>query len=145
MTKIQTYSLLALLGAFPFVACAILPLFGLSAIYPIGSLDAVAASYGVAISSFVAGSHWGIYLREESDVPVNLFYTSNVALLAVWIAYVAGPLSWQLSIQIATFAFLWLTDRQLRGAEFITAHYLRIRGIATAVVCASLALIVATG
>lgn len=144
MSKIQTYSLLALMGAFPFIACAILPLLGVAAIYPIGPLDAVASSYGLAISSFVAGSHWGIFVRESKDLPINLFYTSNVALLAVWITYVTAPLPWQLIVQIATFALLWGIDRQLRGADLISEHYFRIRSIATAAVCASLILILAT-
>ncbi len=145
MDSMRLYSLLTLTGATPFVACALLPMLGLAALEPLGRLDAIASSYGLAIASFVSGSHWGVFLRDAEYSPLNLFVTSNVALLAAWIAYIAAALHWQLVAQIIAFVFLWAVDQRLCQSGLITPHYFRVRTIATGIVCASLILIVAMG
>ncbi|MEM7430714.1 MAG: DUF3429 domain-containing protein [Pseudomonadota bacterium] len=134
---------LVLLGALPFVACALLPIFGWTQVPVLGSTDLIAASYGLAIASFVAGTHWGIAVQTDNSVPINLFVSSNVALLAAWFAFIGASTNWQLVAQIIVFAFLWMIDRRLRQAELISADYYRLRSIATTIVCASLSVTVA--
>ena len=124
------------------MACAVLPFFGWAELPRLGSLDAVAASYGLAIVSFVSGTHWGIAIRDAKDIPVNLFITSNVALLAAWFAFIGAGVTWQLLMQIAVFVFLWVIDRRLQRAGVISAEYFRLRSIATLIVCTSLVITV---
>jgi hypothetical protein len=45
VAKTRIYSLLTYAGALPFIACALLPLIGVSAIQRIGSVDYIAAVY----------------------------------------------------------------------------------------------------
>jgi hypothetical protein len=62
MKSSNLYTSLAFAGATPFLACALLPLIGIESIAPIGRLETVASSYGLAIICFLAGSHWATYL-----------------------------------------------------------------------------------
>ena len=142
MTSNKLYTLLALTGASPFVACAVLPLAGIAVIPFLGPLDALAGSYGLAIVCFLAGAHWATYLLRRDDAPVNLFITSNAVFLAVWFAYVLTSLTAALLTQIAAFLYLLFVDYRMQQAGVISCSYLRIRAIATAAAVASLAAIV---
>jgi hypothetical protein len=135
---------LMLAGALPFVACALLPLFGFISFGPIGPLDEVAASYGFGILSFVAGTHWAFQLLRPSETPYNLFIASNGVFLVVWIAWVVAPLSWALMLQALAFAFLLHVDRALAARGITTVAYLRLRLVATGAAIVSLLVIAVT-
>ncbi len=138
------YSVLALTGVLPFLACAFLPILGIDAIEPLGPLDQLAADYGLAILCFLTGIHWATHLYSSSKTPFNLFIGSNVVFIAVWIAYVATSLTWVLATQLVALPLLLGVDVQLQRAGLISRHYLSIRFIATAVACFSLLFIVMT-
>ena len=141
MQDSKTYTILALAGTIPFVACALLPLIGYSALPYVGSLDTVVASYGLAIVCFLAGTHWGIFLSGRSPGSLNLFIVSNVVFLAVWFAYIGGSLKQAIVIQLLAFVALLLIDRRLKASDVTTASYYRVRAVATAVAVVSLAFI----
>ena len=67
----RLYSLLALTGASPFVACAVLPLAGIGSIPGFGALDVLASTYGLAIVCFLAGAHWATYIYKQHETPFN--------------------------------------------------------------------------
>ena len=138
------FKALMLAGALPFVACALLPLFGVVSFGPIGSLHTVAGGYGFGILSFVAGTHWAFQLLRPSETPLNLFIASNVVFLVVWIGWVVAPLNWALILQALAFAFLLYVDRGLATRGITTIAYLRIRLIATGAAIVSLLAIVVT-
>lgn len=132
------YSMLILVGATPFLACALLPLVGVEEIAGLGRLDRLASSYGVAILCFLTGVHWATQLYEKDAVPFNLFIGSNVVFLFVWITHVATDLQWALATQLIAFPLLLAVDFQLLQRDLITRHYLRLRFIATALAWFSL-------
>lgn len=136
------YAGLALAGATPFVACAVLPLLGIAAIEPFGSLHDLAASYGLAILCFLCGTQWTLQLMRSRRTPFNLFYSSNAIFLVVWFTFVLADLTWVLLIEAVAFAVLLLVDLRLRDRELLTRSYLGVRSVATATACASLLLIV---
>jgi hypothetical protein len=136
------YSMLALAGVLPFLACASLPIAGVAALPPFGALDELAASYGLAIIAFLTGIHWATYLYRQGKVPFNLMITSNVVFLAVWFAYVLGSVSVALIVQIVAFMVILIIDGRLSANALLTRHYLGIRSIATALAIASLAIII---
>ena len=103
MENSKLYSILALTGTTPFVACALLPLIGIDTLPVLGALDFLASTYGLAIICFLAGAHWGIYLYGQSRTPFNLFVSSNVVLLAVWFAFIGANLAWSIAVQIIAF------------------------------------------
>ena len=141
MEQRQIYSTLMLMGVAPFLACALLPIIDVEEIAGLGRLDQLASSYGMAILCFLTGVHWATQLYEKEAAPFNLFIGSNVIFLAVWIAYVFADLSWALATQLVAFPLLLAIDSRLLRGGLISAHYLLIRGIATALACFSLLLI----
>lgn len=138
MQTTRTYSLLTLAGTLPFVACAFLPVFGIESIAPFGKLNAIASSYGLAIACFLAGTLWGNYLSGRYSGPLNLFVISNVIFLAVWFAFIGASLVWAIAVQIVAFLLLLLVDYRLRENGVISAHYFRLRSVATAVAVVAL-------
>lgn len=137
----RTYSTLTMAGVTPFVACAILPLAGFDSIEMLGPLADVAAGYGLAIISFLAGIHWATRIYDRQPTGVNLLVASNVVFVAVWLAYALGTLEFALATQIAALLVLLGVDRWLLGNDVITPHYFRTRSVATALAVLSLAVI----
>jgi hypothetical protein len=132
------YSVLMLAGTIPFLACALLPVAGIDAIGRLGPLDELAALYGVAILSFLTGTHWAAQLYQRATLPINLFIGSNVVFLAVLAAFVVSSLKWALATQLIAFPLLLVLDYHLLQRGLITQHYLGMRFIATALACFSL-------
>lgn len=135
----RLYTLLTYAGALPFVACALLPWVGVEHVGRLGSVYRIAALYGLVIASFVAGSHWGIYLSRRGDAPVNLFVTSNVVAVAVWFVSLLGNFRSTLLALMLAFAYLVLVDFRLQRAGITTTDYWRTRLRVSAIVVASLA------
>ena len=136
----RLYSVLALAGAIPFLACAILPLVGIEAIEPVGNLHELAARYGLAIISFLTGIHWATYLYKPEKSPANLFVVSNAMFLVVWFAYELVDLPFALATQFVAFAMLLAIDFRIMTSRAITPHYFRTRALATALASVSLAI-----
>ncbi|NNF50674.1 MAG: DUF3429 domain-containing protein [Woeseiaceae bacterium] len=141
MAKRPVHSALMLLGAMPFLACALLPLTGVTEIDGLGRLDQLAASYGMAILCFLTGIHWATQLYASEAAPFNLFVGSNVVFLVVWIAFVAAGLQWAIVAQLLAFPVLLAIDYRLCQAELISRQYLRLRTVATVLAWFSLAVI----
>jgi lysylphosphatidylglycerol synthetase-like protein (DUF2156 family) len=138
MEKNRPYTLLALAGTTPFIACALLPLIGIDTLPGLGSLDVLASTYGLAIICFLAGAHWGTYLLSQSATPFNLFISSNVVFLAVWFAFIGASLSLSIATQIVAFLVLLFIDYRLRQHAVISVDYFGIRFVATLIATISL-------
>ena len=132
------YTSLAYAGAIPFIFAALLPWFGIDELGWIGPIEGVAISYGLAIASFLAGAHWGTYLYRRTDTPINLFITSNAAVLAAWFAVLLGSPLVALLVLALTFVSLLAVDYRLKGSGLLTGDYLRMRTLVTTVVVACL-------
>jgi len=138
MNDKRIYSILAMAGVTPFVACAVLPLAGVDSIAPLGPLAQVAASYGLAIVSFLTGIHWATQLYDRQQTGFNLLIASNFIFVGVWLAYVIGSLEVALTAQLVALLVLLGIDRWLWSYGVITAHYYRTRGAATTLAALSL-------
>jgi hypothetical protein len=141
MKDSRIYPVLAMAGATPFVACALLPLFGVDVIDPLGPLDAVAASYGMAIVSFLTGIHWATRIYGQQQSGANLLIISNVVFVAVWLAYALGTTAAALLAQLVALLVVLAIDRSLLKAGVITGDYYRTRSMATVLAAASMAII----
>ena len=140
---IKQYSLFALAGAIPFVAAAAFIFNGVESIGPLRSVTESLLAYGLAIVSFVAGTHWGIYLESRSSAPTNLFVSSNAAVLVPWLTFVVGSIEHTLIALILTFVFLTLVEWRLYTAKLVTRAYFHMRVTATLIVGISLLLVLA--
>jgi hypothetical protein len=106
----------------------------------IGSCAYIAAAYGVAIVSFMAGIHWGTFLYQADSLPVNLLLTSNAITVAVWLAFILTPVAVSIAVIAAAFVLLLAVDFRLARAGLLTPDYLRTRRNVTLIVLAMLML-----
>ncbi len=135
----EMYRLLAWLGALPFIGCALLNLLSVESVGLLSDWPASAASYGLAIVSFMAGVHWGQYLERHADCPINLLITSNVVTVAAWLAYLFAPVRICLLVLAGGFLALLLIDYLLLRHRLISGAYFDLRRNVTLVVVAALA------
>ena len=143
MANTRIYSILTYAGALPFIACALMPLLGVSSIKLIGSFDYIAAVYALTIVSFMAGVHWGMALdQQRTEWPVNLFLSSNAVTIIAWLAFLTTTPKITLIACILAFLYLLWVDYRLYYLKLLTAHYLQTRRNVTALVAISLLLIV---
>lgn len=143
MTETRTYTALAYLGAIPFVVSALSTIFG--GPFSAELVERVAVSYGLAIVSFLAGVHWGLYLRHSETVGLNLFVSSNLILLAVWFLFLIGSVRWALLSQLLALTVLLVIDYQLVSNRVTSRHYWSLRVSVTVLAVASLGSMVVFG
>lgn len=141
MQENKLYTLLTYAGALPFIACAVLPLLGYDALPNVGRYDLIAEVYGLAIASFVAGSHWGTYLYNRDVSPTNLFVTSNVVVLSCFFAFLLTGVAITVFTLILAFAYLLFVDYTLYKVKVTTEYYFTMRLRVTLLVVASLAVL----
>lgn len=123
-------------GTLPFVACALLLLFGVKELPGLGHTSAVALAYGLVIVSFMAGVHWGQFLSGLRP-KLNLLVSSNAVALIAWGSDLMLAPVYECLVFVALFAFLYWIDTQLK----LDPHYLQTRRYVTLIVCTSLLLI----
>lgn len=132
--KKETFAqILTYAGTLPFLAAVSIPLvqpqlFGLD-------YGHVILTYGAIIASFIAGTHWGIYLFR--DTPLNLFIHSNIAALLAWFAVVSA-IPGSAGTLIICFVYMLFVDKQLSNAGVHEDWYMRMRIIASLIVILAL-------
>ena len=146
---VRHYSFFVVAGVLPFVAAAAALLAGLDSVGPLQSVTASLVAYGLAIASFVAGTHWGIYLQFRASAPTNLYVSSNAAVLFPWLTFAFGSTDNTFVALVLTFIFLAFIDwswlelfglNSLYVSNLIESAYFRVRIVATALVCGALLL-----
>ena len=141
MENDRLFTTLAFAGAAPFAAVALLSLFAVEAIPAFGNVDDIIGSYAVAIICFLAGTHWAFQLIRPQSTPFDLFISSNVAVVVVWLAYLALDTAWLLAIAAITFIALLAVDYRLHRDGLVSTRYFRARAIATVVATTSLLIV----
>lgn len=135
------YALLTYLGVLPFVAISIGLLFGGHELGYFGSLVKIIESYGLIIVSFMAGTHWGIYISQAIKPKTNLLLTSNIIALSAWLCFLFAPTKVTLWAYGLSFALLLYIDAELVREKAIMKDYFRTRAIVSLLVISSLVLI----
>lgn len=120
-------------GTLPFLIACLLKLDWLQ--LPGVNADEWLWSYIVVISAFMAGSHWGLALRDED--PVALISSNACALLifglAVWLRDPLGLL-----LLMGVFVAQLFLDQKFKTRSTINNRYWRVRLTVTSIVCVSL-------
>lgn len=143
MAATRVYKTLTYAGAIPFVACALLPFAGITSLGPFGEWSDVIVTYGLAIASFLAGTHWAFELARPGTYAVSLFVMSNAVVLAVWIAALVAPVDVALGVQFIAFLVLLRVDRAVAQSGGTPPEYLATRQRITLIVMAALAVAIA--
>ncbi len=144
MDQVKLFKALAFAGTLPFVGAALLAALGIMAIPPFGSVSQLASSYGLAITSFIAGTHWAVQILNQAQSPFNLLVSSNIVVVVAWLAYLVLATDWVLAVQAAALLLLLVVDHRLFIGGVISLEYLRTRLIATLIATLSLIVILLT-
>ena len=143
MKASRVYRILTYAGALPFVACAVLPFAGITELGPFGDWSRVIVTYGLAITSFIAGTHWAFELARPGTYAISLFVISNVVVLAVWVAALVAPVEIALGVQLIAFLVMIRVDKAVAQSGGTPEGYLATRQRITFVVMLALAVAIA--
>ena len=137
MKKIFPY--LTYAGAIPFVFCAVCFSFDIQSLSLLGSIERILSIYGLAISSFLAGAHWGQHLRINKSQWVRFLpIFSNVIAVLLWLGFLLLSFKMQMVMFVAAFVVLLIIDHRLFQMDIITRHYFQTRFFVSAIVIISL-------
>lgn len=114
-------------GALPFAAMLLAVLLGVNNLPLLGSPTEVSLIYGAVIASFLAGSHWGIFIAFGDKIGSAVAIISNCAAILIWISVLIFPDVLSLSVLALVFAGLLLVDFKLAKAAAIAQGYLTLR------------------
>ena len=134
----KTYPYLPYAGALPFIFCALCFIEGIHILPFFGYTDKVLSGYGLIISSFMAGSHWGQHLSLSSKCGLYLPFFSNINAILLWLSFIVFSFKILLIIFIVSFLVLLLIDNKLFQGGHISREYFRTRCLVTFVVISSL-------
>ena len=138
-TNRTIYPYLAYSGAIPFIFCAISLWSNTESIPFLGSVEKLLSAYGLLISSFLAGAHWGQHLNlQVGSLRHTLAILSNVVAISLWIAYLVLPFNILIMVFAGVFTALLFIDYRLFQLKVITPHYFRTRCLVSTIVIASL-------
>lgn len=103
-------------------------------------LQFIAGSYGALIVSFLCGIHWAVFLFFSEKCPRNLFITSNLITLSVWVSLLTIKQNMALLMQLLAFVYLLVLDLKLRDCDLLPQWYYLMRRNATIIVVVCLTL-----
>ena len=126
-------------GSLPFIILTAFLLFDAEFVPYLGETINILATYGLIISVFLAGVHWGQYLASVDGSPIYLPIISNIIAVFVWVAYLSMPIYVYLISLIFVFILLLTIDFRLAKIDQISQSYFRLRLRITMIVLISLA------
>ncbi len=138
MPETSIYKTLTYAGSLPFIACALLPWVGITELGPLGAWDQVLVMYGLAIASFLAGTHWAFELARPGSYGMSLFLLSNAVVLAVWFAALVATSAIALAVQCIAFLVLLWVDRTVAAGDGTPPGYFAMRQRISFIVLAAL-------
>ncbi len=126
-------------GVIPFVFCAICLGFGIRGLLLFGSTERVLSVYGLVISSFLAGAHWGQHLKIGKVCwSFYLAILSNIIAVSLWLCFLIVSFKVLMIIFVALFSILLIIDHRLVLMGFIPADYFKKRFVVSVLVIISL-------
>ena len=136
MKKIYQY--LSYAGALPFVFCALCFIKDIHIFPLLGYVDSILSSYGLVISSFMAGSHWGQHLNLSGKWRIYLPIFSNINTILLWLSFIIFSFKILFFILVISFLAQLLIDHKLYQGGVISYEYFRTRFLVTLIVISSL-------
>lgn len=137
-------------GTLPFVACAVVLLFGgtlgLNAYRPFAT-QAITI-YAAVVASFLGGIQWGIAVATHEQQPQtakSLLLLSVVPSLLAWAMLFLPANSSRVIVAIFLIGFVWVVDALLHLQQVIPSWFFRLRSIVSAVALVTLIMALLVG
>ncbi len=124
-------------GCLPFLAGALLLAGNAHSLPLLGDVKLIMATYGLVISVFLTGIHWGQQLS-SGKAANGLFIASNILAVALWLAWLLLPTQIFLVFLTVPLLIILVIDAGLYKSGVLDTAYFRSRVIITGVVILSL-------
>ena len=126
-------------GVIPFIFCAVCLGADIQELPFLGSVEKILSIYGLVISSFLAGAHWGQHLHIDKGLwSRSLPILSNIIAVLLWVGFLALSFKMLMAMFVAAFFVLLIIDHRLFQMGLITLHYFQTRFFVSAIVIISL-------
>lgn len=132
MNKKNLPYILIFLGSIPFVFFSFLRIISLEEFLYL-DIDYILSIYSLSIISFICGSHWGLFLTNNT-LKINLFFLSNLLTISSFFGILFLKMNYFFLLQILIFIILLLIDFHIYRQNITQLKYIYSRVIITILV-----------
>ena len=132
MNKKNLAYILISLGSIPFIFFAFLRILSFEKFFNL-DINYILAIYSLSIISFICGSHWGIFLK-NNNLKVNLFLLSNFLTISSFFGILFLITNYFFLLQILILIILLLIDFYIYKQNITQKKYFYFRILITTLV-----------
>jgi len=132
MNKKNLPYILIFLGSIPFVFFSFLRIISLEEFFYL-DINYILSIYSLSIISFICGSHWGLFLTNNT-LKINLFFLSNLLTISSFFGILFLKMNYFFLLQILIFIILLLIDFHIYRQNITQLKYIYSRVIITILV-----------
>ena len=132
MNKKNLPYILIFLGSIPFVFFSFLRIISLEEFFYL-DINYILSIYSLSIISFICGSHWGLFLTNNT-LKINLFFLSNLLTISSFFGILFLKMNYFFLLQILILIILLLIDFYIYRQNITQLKYIYSRVIITILV-----------
>ena len=132
MNKKNLPYILIFLGSIPFVFFSFLRIISLEEFFYL-DINYILSIYSLSIISFICGSHWGLFLTNNT-LKINLFFLSNFLTISSFFGILFLKMNYFFLLQILILIILLLIDFYIYRQNITQLKYIYSRMIITILV-----------
>ena len=132
MNKKNLPYILIFLGSIPFVFFSFLRIISLEEFFYF-DINYILSIYSLLIISFICGSHWGLFLTNNT-LKINLFFLSNLLTISSFFGILFLKMNYFFLLQILILIILLLIDFYIYRQNITQLKYIYSRVIITILV-----------
>ena len=135
----KIFPFLTYAGALPFIICTMYLYMDIYKIPILGPVKSVLSIYGLVITSFLAGAHWGQHLNVHKEQwQYFLSIVSNIIAVMLWFSFLVLSFKMLMGMFVVAFIVLLIIDYWLYLENVITRYYFQTRLFVSVIVIISL-------
>jgi hypothetical protein len=132
MNKKNLPYILIFLGSIPFVFFSFLKIISLEEFFYL-DINYILSIYSLSIISFICGSHWGLFLANDT-LKINLFFLSNFLTISSFFGILFLNMNYFFLLQILILIILLLIDFYIYRQNITQIKYIYSRMLITILV-----------
>ena len=132
MNKKNLPYILIFIGSIPFVFFSFLRIISLEELFYL-DINYILSIYSLSIISFICGSHWGLFLMNNT-LKINLFFLSNFLTISSFFGILFLKINYFFLLQILILIILLLIDFYIYRQNITQLKYIYSRTLITTLV-----------
>ena len=132
MNKKNLPYILIFIGSIPFVFFSFLRIISLEEFFYL-DINYILSIYSLSIISFICGSHWGLFLMNNT-LKINLFFLSNFLTISSFFGILFLKINYFFLLQILILIILLLIDFYIYRQNITQLKYIYSRTLITTLV-----------